>query len=69
MKRADTAASAIECLAQDSTYPTAGATAIPDPEARGVWLVTLADKSKVLVYLKGHGQQEHAPFDDFEEVY
>lgn len=64
----DTAQGAIDCLKEESTYDTAGAKAVHDPHAIGVWKVTLKDKTIVIVYLMGHGRQKDAPYNDFEEV-
>lgn len=64
----DTAQGAIDCLTEESTYDTAGAKAVHDPYAVGVWKVTLADKTTVIVYLMGHGNQSSATYNDFEEV-
>lgn len=64
----DTAAGAIECLKNEFTYDTIGATAIPDPYAKGVWKVTMVDKTIVIVYLKGHGNQANKTYNDSEEI-
>jgi len=57
----DTAQGAIAFLRADSTHDLTRATAIPDPEVAGVWLVDLHvpdpadhDAVEVIVYLKGY---------------
>ena len=63
----DKAAGAIAMLRECSTYDTEGATAIPDPYHDGVWLVTMADGTKVVARLAGYGWPE-THYNDFEEV-
>ena len=75
----DTEEGALACLRDDSTLDLEGATCIPDPWVRGVWLVTLADHAhpgpddpvQAIVYLKGYPDQwgERRPYNDFECLY
>lgn len=50
----DTEAGAIQCLADDSSLDTTGATAVPDWSVEGVWKVILKDGRAVIVYLAGY---------------
>ena len=56
--RPDTEQGAITALAEMSTYDVTGATAIPDPQIAGVWLVTHPGGQSI-VYLHR---------EDFEDV-
>lgn len=53
-KYEDTVAGVLEMLVDDSTLDLVGATAIPDPAFRGVWLVTLKTGQNVVAWLAGY---------------
>lgn len=65
----DTKAGVLECLKDETTYDlTQVKSVFPDPHALGVWGVDLFSGTRVIVYLRGHGDNKDKPYNDFEEV-
>ena len=60
----DTAEGAIQALGDMSTHKLKGATATPDPQVDGVWLVKYP-QGQSIVYLKKGSEQ---PMNDFEDI-
>lgn len=64
----DTKAGAIECLKNESTYDMTQVRQVKaDPYYEGVWAVDLYSGTRVIVYLRGYGDNKDKTYNDFEE--
>lgn len=58
----------LECLKDESTYDlTQVKHVMPDRIYPGVWAVDMLSGTRVIVYLKGHGDNKDKTYNDFEE--
>lgn len=62
----DTEQGAVECLKVETTYDITQVKCVRKSNiSNGVWVVDFFSGTRVIVYLAGHGDQKHSPFNDY----